>query len=209
MAKRFTEHYLLPFIHDDLQWLINIMHQIVDFSHLSIEFHHVLSISQQLSELTLCTSLLQTHFTDDWVKVDSVMCCEVSSFVYVSALISQINLPLMLICEAGKLLSLTVSVIKPLLHISSLASNNSKEKWIEMKWDVILRNVSVMMIDNVLFTEKTLCAVLQLLDEASISVENVSIMIVTEFSVHHGWKLLRQCEFGRINIQSLLIFDDD
>lgn len=65
MTKRFIEHCLLFFFHKNLQRLINMMRLISDFSRSSVEFHHVLNISQQLNELTLCTSLLQTHFIDD------------------------------------------------------------------------------------------------------------------------------------------------
>lgn len=102
-AKRFADHYLLPFIHEDLQRLANMVRQVADFPRPGIEFHHVLGISQQPGGLELCTSLLQTHFTGDWVKVDAVACCEVGGFVYASALASRVDLPLMLIREAGKL----------------------------------------------------------------------------------------------------------
>lgn len=135
-------------------------------------------------------------------------CCEIDDFVYASTLISRIDVLLMLIREADKLLSLIVSVIKSSSHISSLTFNNSKEKRIEMKRNVILRNASVMMMNDVLFAKKTLCAMLQLLNEDDIDVENVSIMIVIEFSIHRDRKLLRQREFDRINIQSLIIFDN-
>ena len=56
---------------------------------------------------------------------------------------------------------------------------------------------------------KTLCAVLQLLEEAGIRAKDVSVMIVAEFPVHRGRKLLRQPGFGRVNIQSLLTFGGD
>jgi len=205
-AKRFAEHYLLPFVHEDLQRLANMVRQVADFPRPGIEFRHVLGISQQPGGLALCTSLLQTYFTGDWAKVDAVACCEVGGFVYASALASRVDLPLVLIREAGKLPPPTVSVIKPPSHISSLASNNSKEKRIEMERDVVPRGASVVVVDDVLSTGETLCAVLQLLDEASIGAEDVSIMVVAEFPVHHGRELLRQRGFGRINIQSLLVF---
>lgn len=205
-AKRFAERYLLPFVHEDLQRLANMVRQVADFPSTGIEFRHVLGISQQPGGLALCTSLLQTHFTGEWAKVDAVVCCEVGGFVYASALASRVNLPLVLIREAGKLPPPTVSVIKPPSYISSLASNNSKEKRIEMERDVVPRGASVVVVDDVLSTGETLCAVLQLLDEASIGAEHVSIMVVAEFPVHHGRELLRQRGFGRINIQSLLVF---
>jgi adenine phosphoribosyltransferase len=204
-AKRFAKNYLLPFVHEDLERLAQIVRQVPDFPRLGIKFHHVLGISQQLGGLALCTSLLQTHFTSDWAKVDAVACCKAGGFVYASALASRVDVPLVLIREAGKLPPPTVSVIKPLSHISFLASNNSKEKRVEMERDMAPRGALVVVIDNVLSTGETLCAVLQLLDEASIGTEDISIIVVAEFPVHHGRELLRQRGFGRINIQSLLI----
>jgi adenine phosphoribosyltransferase len=205
-AKRFAEQYLLPFLHEDLQRLAHMVRQVPDFPRPGIEFRHVLGISQQPGGLALCTSLLQTHFTGDWAKVDAVACCEAGGFVYASALASRVNVPLVLIREAGKLPPPTVSVIKPSSHISSLAPNNSKEKRIEMELDVVPRGTSVVVVDDVLSTGETLCAVLRLFDKAGIGAEDVSIMVVAEFPVQRGRELLRQCGFGRTNIQSLLIF---
>jgi adenine/guanine phosphoribosyltransferase-like PRPP-binding protein len=121
-------------------------------------------------------------------------------------LASRVDLPLVLIREAGKLPPPTVSVIKPPSYISSLASNNSKEKRIEMERDVVPRGTSVVVVDDVLSTGETLCAVLQLLIEAGIGAEDINIMVVAEFPVHRGRELLRQRGFGRINIQCLLVF---
>ncbi|MCJ1360690.1 MAG: hypothetical protein MMC33_010699 [Icmadophila ericetorum] len=205
-AKRFAEHYLLPFAHEDLQRLARMVSQVPDFPRLGIGFRHVLGISQQPGGLALCTSLLQIHFTNDWAKVDAVACCEAGSFVYASALALRVDVPLVLIREAGKLPPPTFSVIKPSSHISSLAFNNSKEKRFEMERGVVPRGASVVVVDDVLSTGETLCAVLELLDEAGINAEDVSIMVVAEFPVHRGRELLRQRGFGRINIQSLLIF---
>ena len=205
-AKRFAEHYLLPFLHEDLRRLANMVRMVPDFPRLGIEFRHVLDISQQPGGLALCTSLLQTHFTGDWVKVDAVVCCEAAGFVYASALASRIDVPLVLIREAGKLPPPIVSVIKSPSHISSLASNDSKEERIEMEQDVIPRGASVVVVDDVLSTGQTLCAVLRLLDEAGVSIEDVSVMVLAEFPLHRGRELLRQRGYGRINIQSLLVF---
>lgn len=208
VAKRFVEHYLLPFFHEDLQRLANMVRMVPDFPRPGIEFRHVLGISQQPGGLALCTSLLQTYFTGDWAKVDAVACCEAGGFVYASALASRVDLPLVLIREAGKLPPPTVSVIKLPSHISSLTSKDSKEKRIEMELDVVPRGASVVVVDDVLSTGETLCAVLQLLDEAGIGAEDVSIMAVAEFPVHRGRELVRRRGFGRINIQSLLVFGD-
>lgn len=205
-AKRFAERFLLPFVHEGLQRLFNMVRQIPDFPRPGIDFRHVLGISQQPGGLALCISLLQAHFIGDWAKVDAVACCEAGGFVYASALASKVDVPLVLIREAGKLPEPTVSVTKPSSHISSLTSDNLKEKRIEMGRDVVPTSGTVVVVDDVLSTGETLCAVLQLLVEAGINADNVSIMVVAEFPVQRGRDLLRQRGFGRVDIQSLLIF---
>jgi adenine/guanine phosphoribosyltransferase-like PRPP-binding protein len=76
-----------------------------------------------------------------------------------------------------------------------------------MGLNILPRGASVVVVDDVLATGETLCEVLQLLDEAGISAENVNVMVVTEFPVHRGRELLRRRGFGQVNIQSLLVFD--
>ncbi|RYP11065.1 hypothetical protein DL765_007898 [Monosporascus sp. GIB2] len=205
-AKRFAERYLLPLFHEDMQRLANMVRPVPDFPRRGIEFRHVLDISQQPGGLALCTSLLQAQFTGDWAKVGAVACCEAGGFVYAPALALRVGVPLALIREAGKLPPPTVSVVKSPSHISSSTSNNSREKRIEMERDVVPRGASVVVVDDVLATGETLCAVLQLLDEAGIGAEDVSIMAVAEFPVHRGRELLRRRGFGKVNIQSLLVY---
>ena len=74
-----------------------------------------------------------------------------------------------------------------------------------MGQDVIPRGASVVVVDDVLATGKTLCAVLQLLNEAGIGAEDVSVLTVVEIPAHRGREFLRQRGFGRVSIQSLLI----
>ncbi|TVY30789.1 Adenine phosphoribosyltransferase [Lachnellula hyalina] len=205
-AKTFAEQYLLPFLHKDLQRLADMVRSVPDFPCPSIEFRHVLNISQQPGGLALCTSLLQTHFTGDWAKVDVLACCEVGGFVYASALAARVDVPLALVREAGKLPPPTISVTKSPSHISSSVFNDSKEKRIEMDPNVVRRGASVVVVDDVLATGKTLYAVLQLLHEAGIRAEDISVMAVAEFPFHGGRELLRQRGFGRVKIQSLLVF---
>ncbi|KAN0098189.1 hypothetical protein V8E51_013852 [Hyaloscypha variabilis] len=204
-ADRFAEQYLIPFVHEDLQRLANMVHQVPNFPRPGVDFRHVLGIAQQPGGLALCTSLLQTHFTGDWAKVSAVACVEVGGIVYASALALRVDVPLVLIREAGKLPLPTISVIKSPSHISSLASNSLKERRIEIERDVVPRGASVVVVDDVLSTGETLCAVLQLLEKAGIGAEDISIMVVAEFPVHRGRELLRQRGFGRVNIQSLLV----
>ncbi|KAF9248239.1 CAZyme family AA7 [Penicillium roqueforti] len=201
-ARRFAEEYLIRFIDGDLQRLANMVRPVPDFPRPGVEFRHVLNICQQPGGLALCTSLLQTHFTGEWAKVDVIVSCETGGFIYASALASRVDVPLVLIREAGKLPPPTVSVLKSTSHISSTSSSN--ENRIEIEQDLIPRGASVVVVDDVLSTGNTLCAVLQLLGEVGIA--DVSVMVVAEFPVHRGREGLRQRGFG-VNVQSLLVFD--
>lgn len=81
-AEGLFKNYLLPFFHEDLQRLSNMVRSVSDFPHPGIEFRHVLGISQQPGGLTLCAFLLQINFTGSWTTVDAVVCCEAGSFVF-------------------------------------------------------------------------------------------------------------------------------
>ncbi|KAJ9605292.1 hypothetical protein H2200_009949 [Cladophialophora chaetospira] len=203
-VKKFAEKFLLPFVDEDLQKLGDMVRSVPNFPREGIEFRHVHGISQQPGGLSLCTHLLRTHFTGAWTKVDAIACCEAGGFVYASALASQVDVPLVLIREAGKLPPPTVSVAKPSSHISS--SNQPEEKRIEMERDVLTRGASVVVVDDVLSTGKTLCAVLQLLEIAGVRAEDVCIMVIVELPMHRGRDLLRRRGFGRTSIRSLLVF---
>jgi len=205
-AERFFEHYLLPFFHEDLQRLANMVPLVPEFPRPGVQFRHVLEISQQPGGLALCTSLLQNHFTGDWTKVNALVCCETGGFVFASPLATHVDIPLALIRKAGKLPPPTISVIKSPSHVSSSASNGSRKQNIEIGGNMIPRGGSVVVVDDVLATGETLCAVLQLLEEAGISAENIAVMVVAEFPFHRGRQLLRQHGFGRAKIQSLLVF---
>ena len=89
-----------------------------------------------------------------------VACCKASGFVYTLALAVWVDVPLVLIREAGKLPPPTISIIKSLSHISSSVSNDSREKRIEMDWDVVPRGALVVVVDDVLAIGKTLYVVL-------------------------------------------------
>jgi adenine/guanine phosphoribosyltransferase-like PRPP-binding protein len=89
-----------------------------------------------------------------------VACCEAGSFIYVLALALWVDVPLVLIHEAGKLPPPTVSVTKYRLYILSLAPNNLKEKQIEMGQGVVPKGTLVVVVDDVLSTGEMLCVVL-------------------------------------------------
>jgi adenine/guanine phosphoribosyltransferase-like PRPP-binding protein len=79
---------LLPFLHEDLQQLADMVRQISDFPRAGIEFRHVLDTCQQPGGLKLCTSLLQSHYTGDWAEVDLLISCEAGGFVIVKVLLT-------------------------------------------------------------------------------------------------------------------------
>jgi adenine phosphoribosyltransferase len=205
-AEDVVQRYLLPFVHEDLQRLAGMVPRIIDFPRPSTEFRDVIGLSKRPGGLTLTTSLLQCHFTGDWSKVEAVVSCEVGGIVFASPLAARVDLPLAIIREAGKLPPPTVSVAKSPSYISSLATDDSKEKRIEMGQNALHPGSSVVVVDDVLSTGRTLCAVLQLLEKAGITAENISVMVVVEFPVHRGRDLLRQRGFGKVSIQSLLVF---
>jgi adenine phosphoribosyltransferase len=206
LVGRFAESSLLPFLHEDLQQLTDMVRQIPDFPRPGIEFRHVLDICQQPGGLKLCTSLLQSHYAGEWAKVDLLVSCEAGGFVFGSALAARVNRPLSLVREAGKLPPPTVSVVKYPSHISSLASDSSKEQRFEMSRNVVSTGCCVVVVDDVLATGKTLCAVLSLLAEAGVHRENIGVLTVAEFPVHRGRDLLRRFGFSRVRVQSLLVF---
>jgi hypothetical protein len=47
----------------------------------------------------------------------------------------------------------------------------------------------------------------QLLDEAGIGADRVTILVVAEFTAHRGRELLREQGFGKARVQSLMVFD--
>jgi adenine phosphoribosyltransferase len=206
VAEQFAQRCLVPFLHKDLQRLASMVRSVPDFPRPGIEFRHVLGICRQPGGLALCTKLLQSQFGDGWTKTDAVVCCEAGGFVFASPLAERVGVPLVLVREAGKLPPPTVSVVKPTSHVSRPESGVSREKRIEMERDAVPRGASVVVVDDVLATGETLCAVLQLLGEAGVGVEQIGVLVVGEFPVHRGRQLLRRRGFGRVNVRSLVVF---
>ncbi|KUL82741.1 hypothetical protein ZTR_11124 [Talaromyces verruculosus] len=208
VAMTFAACYLFPFVHEDLQQLTGMVPRVLDFSRPGTEFRGVLGISKKRGGLALATSLLHSHFTGDtrdWSKVDAVVTCETGGIVFASPLATRADVPLVIIRNAGKLPPPTLYVTKSSSYITSLAANGSKEKWIEMEQDAVRPGSSVVVLDNVISTGKTLCAVLQLLAKTGVDAENISAMTVAEFPLHHGREYLRQRGLGKVGIQSLLV----
>ncbi|KAJ4243060.1 hypothetical protein NW757_011591 [Fusarium falciforme] len=200
-----AKRHLLPFFHEDLERLASMVPTIPDYP-TPVDFRHVLNIASSPNGLSLCTSLFKTHFAGDWAKVDAIASCEVGGFLFASPLAQQLDKPLVPIRKAGKLPPPVVLVPKLSSHVSSLAERYSTEQGIEVNPDLISEGVSVVVVDDVLATGTTLCAVLQLLCKAGARVEDISVMIVAEFPYHGGRGFLQKHDFGSVNIQRLLVF---
>ncbi|TLS31302.1 hypothetical protein PpBr36_03417 [Pyricularia pennisetigena] len=205
-AVAFAQDHLLPLIDKGLQRLAQMIRSVPDHPREGIEFRHVLDIAQRPGGLDLCSSLLQRHLAGDWAKVDALVCCEAGGFLFASALSTRVDIPLVLIREAGKLPPPTISTSKFPSHISSPVLSESKSSRIEMDLDALSPGASVVVVDDVLATGRTLCAVLQLLKKAGVHGKNVSVIVVAEFPCHRGRDALRQHGFAETNLQNLLVF---
>lgn len=205
-AKLWAQKHLLPFFDPKLQRLSDMVRSVSDFPRRDVEFRHVLDIVQHPGGLPLSTSLLRSHFNGHWSKIDAIVACETGGFLLASPLATQVDRPLALVREAGKLPPPVASSLKGQSHISELSSRKSRMKTMEIARDVIREGHSVVVVDDVLASGRTLCAVLQLLGKVGISMENITIMVVAEFSVHRAREHLRQQGYGGARIQSLLVF---
>lgn len=204
-VESFAKRHLLSFFHEDLERLAGMVPTIPDYP-TPVDFRHVLNIVSSPNGLTLCTSLFKTHFAGDWDKVDAIASCEAGGFLFASPLAQQVDKPLIPIRKVGKLPPPVVMVSKSSSHISSLAEHYATEDGIEMNSGLISDGASVVVVDDVLASGRTLCAVLRLLCKAGARVENLSVMVVAEFPYHDGRGFLRKEGFEGVNIQSLLVF---
>lgn len=206
-AECFAKKFLIPLLHGDLYLLANMVRSVPDYPRPGIEFRHIVGIAEQEGGLSLCTSLLETHYSGDWTKIDRIVCCEAGGFVFASALAARVDVPLLLIREAGKLPPPNVSAAKLSSNISSSsAAGEPVAKRVEMNRDAVGPGTSVVIVDDVFATGKTLSAMINLLIGAGVHVTDISVLIVAGFPAHRGRELLRQAGFGGVNIQTLLIF---
>lgn len=203
-AEEFGLNRLLPFIRPELETLAGMVGRIPDFPRTGVDFRHVLDIAQQPGGLDLCISLLVDQFPGEWHHVDTIAACEAGGLIFASALASRLSLPIALIRNAGKLPPPTISVAKSASHISA-SEGQPPESRIAMSRDVIPPGGSVVVVDDVLATGRTLSAVLRLLRESGVSLERVRVMVVAEFPLHRGRRLLVEQGFGQVNIHALLV----
>ncbi|KAI4601820.1 hypothetical protein KJ359_010684 [Pestalotiopsis sp. 9143b] len=206
-AECFAKRFLIPLLHEDLHLLANMVRSVPGYPRPGIEFRHILGIAEQKGGLSLCTSLLETHYSGDWTKIDRIVCCEAGGFVFASALAARVDVPLLLIREAEKLPPPTLSAAKSLSNISSSSPpGEPAAKRVEMDRDAVGPGISVVIVDDVFATGKTLSAIIHLLIGSGVHVTDISVLVVAGFPAHRGRELLRQAGFGGVNIQTLLIF---
>ncbi|KAF1934723.1 hypothetical protein EJ02DRAFT_507382 [Clathrospora elynae] len=188
-AQMFAESYLLPFLHSDLNLLAEMVREVPNFPRSGIDFRHVLGIAHQAGGLALCTDLLESRFPGDWAKIGAIACCGIGGIAFASALALRVDVPL------------------PTSYISAMLSSSSEEALIEVERDVIPKGRPAVVIDDVLSSGSTLCALLDLLITAGVAAENIDVMVIAEFPVHRGRELLRNRGFGTIRVQSLLVVE--
>ncbi|EME42619.1 hypothetical protein DOTSEDRAFT_36452 [Dothistroma septosporum NZE10] len=186
-AKKFAESHLLSFIHRDLTRLSDMVRSVPNFPTAEVEFHHILNIH-------------------DWTKVDLIASCESGGVPFGSALAKQLNLPLALICKADKLPPPTFSVTRSASYISSFTDEAVEKKSFEIDRHTVAKSSVIVVVDDVLSSGQTLCAVLQLLQKAGVKAKDVVVMVVAEFPVHRGRELLCKSGFGEAVVRSLLVY---
>ncbi|KAJ5355425.1 uncharacterized protein N7496_012637 [Penicillium cataractarum] len=206
-VRHFGVCYLLPLVSEDIQRLAKMVRPVPDFPRPHMTFQHVLGIAKHPQGLEVCTRLLASLLIGGWITVSAIACCETGGFTFASPLAEKVKKPIAFIREAGKLPPPTISVTKSTSHISASTSSSSKDKVIEMEMYSIPRGSLVVVVDDVLATGHTLCAVLELLSNAGIRPQDTVVLVVAEFPAHRGRELLYERGFGAVNIRSLLVFD--
>lgn len=133
------------------------------------------------------------------MKLATIVACKAGGFVF-ATLALQINIPFLLIREAGKVPPPRVSVPKNASHISRSVTGAQNTASIAIERGVLPKGKPVMSVDDVLSTGETLCAVLELFQKAGAKVEDVAVMVVAEFTYHWGSHLLHERSFGNAHV---------
>ncbi|CCT74494.1 related to adenine phosphoribosyltransferase [Fusarium fujikuroi IMI 58289] len=204
----FANQRLIPFMSKELQNLAGMVPTVPNFPRQGIDFRYVLNIAQQKGGHALCTSLLKSHFAGNWDKVDAVVTSEASGYIFASPLALETGVPLVLITTGNKFPSPTVSVQRRSSHISTRIVGATDKGIFEMNANIIHKGNKVVVVDDVLATGGTLVAVLELLVKVGVRPEDISVMVVAELPFHRGRQRLLESAFGRVAVQSLLVFDE-
>jgi hypothetical protein len=99
----------------------------------------------------------------------------------------QVNVPLVLIREGGKLPPPTACVLSHGSHILSMGSHDGTVKIMEMEDGLFARDAFVIILNHVLAITCTFCVLLQLLEQVGISPEKTQAIVVAGFLAHGGW----------------------
>ncbi|KAK5654378.1 hypothetical protein OQA88_7287 [Cercophora sp. LCS_1] len=91
-----------------------------------------------------------------------------------------------------------ISVSKSWSHISSGFEKEGER--IEMAQYVVVEGTSILVVDDVLASGGTLCAVLELPRMAGVDAGDISVIVVAELPAHGGRKFLHEHGFGKVNI---------
>jgi adenine phosphoribosyltransferase len=174
-----------------------------------INFRHILGIAEQSGGLELCISLMSSHLSRIGRKIDVIACCESGGFVFAGAWVHKIGARLAIVRKAGKLPPPVISACKTESFITSLAEPCQEQSSIEIGAGVVSRGSQVLILDDLLATGMTLCAVISLLVSAGVALEDIQAMVVVELPHHRGRFLLRQQGFSRAQVHSLLVFDGE
>ncbi|KAF7524789.1 hypothetical protein G7054_g11304 [Neopestalotiopsis clavispora] len=205
-AELFAEHFLLRYFDEHFGQLAKMIRSVPGHPRPGITFRHVLGVSEQKGGLNLCAMLLEAEYRGDWTKVERIACCEAGGFIFASALATRVGVPMLLMRKASKLPPPIISIAKSASYISLSSRVASAESFIGMDRDASSDGKSVVIVDDVLATGQTLCAMTRLLMEGGVNAADITILVVAEFPVRRGRDFLRQHGFGTVQVRSLLVF---
>ncbi|KAK4466053.1 hypothetical protein QBC42DRAFT_259901 [Cladorrhinum samala] len=234
-ASTFFTSCLLPLLSPQISNLYSLVRPVESFPRRGITFQHVLGIAQRPGGLRQCTHLLATLFVqpESWGEASAIVSCEAGGFIFASALAFHLDKPMGIVRKsrgqrggstntATKLPPPVVTVTREdgeqgKSHISGChpdfqGGDEEVEERLEIERDVVVGGGKrgrgkVVVVDDVLATGRTLCAVLELLiGKVGIKVEDVEVLIVGEFPAHRGREMLRSRGFGRVRVGSLMVF---
>ncbi|OAK96956.1 hypothetical protein IQ06DRAFT_296891 [Phaeosphaeriaceae sp. SRC1lsM3a] len=203
---QFAKEHILPLLCEDYARLADMVRTIPNFPNKGMQFCHVLGITQEPGGLSLYSSLMQSQDFKHMSNFDAIVCCEAGGIPFAAALAMKFEARLVIVRKGGKVPPPTLSVIRPVSHISSHGSPVGGEGTLEMKCDVVRTGSKVLIVDDVLATGNTLCAMLELLRLAGVDVEDMFVQVIAEFPLHRGRARLLSQGFGRVRVGSLLIY---
>lgn len=205
-AKEFARRHLIPLVNSQIEGLANSVRSIPNFPRPGVDFRHILGLVGQRDGLGICSARLMGCLPEDRKKVGAVVCCEIGSIAFASVLAHRLQRPLVVIRKSGKLPPPVIAVTKMSSHISASGPDDAGVEMMEMEMDALPDGASVVVVDDVLSTGNTLCAVLRLLEKAGVAPSRISALLIAEFPLHRGRHFLQKNGFDEVHIRSLLVF---